>query len=78
VLVSTFVPATNLFAGSPLNLLQSTLFAGAIVLFVLLATTGARATGGALQSAVRAPQEMPIRRASGAETLRAKRCNSTW
>jgi alpha-1,2-mannosyltransferase len=78
VLVSTFVPATNLFAGSPLNLLQSTLFAGAIVLLVLLATTAARATGGALQPAVRVPQEMPARRALGAETLRAKRCNTTW
>src|SRR5262249_37065250 len=75
-LVSTFLPATNLLAGSPLNLLQSTLFAGAIVLFVLLATTGARATGGALQSAVRAPQGMPIRRASRAEPLRARRCKS--
>jgi hypothetical protein len=38
VLVSTYVPATNLLAGSPLNLLQSTLFAGAIILFVLLGT----------------------------------------
>ena len=80
VLVSTFVPATNLFAESPLNLLQSTLFAGAIVLFVLLATAGTRATaraaGGALQSAVRVPQEMPMRRASGAAALRAKRCKS--
>ena len=73
VLVSTFVPATNLLAGSPLNLLQSTLFAGAIVLLVLLARTGARATGG-VQSAVRAPREMPVRHASGAETLPAKRC----
>jgi hypothetical protein len=36
--VSTYVPATNLLAGSPLNLLQSTLFAGAIILFVLLGT----------------------------------------
>jgi alpha-1,2-mannosyltransferase len=76
VLVSTFVPATNLLAGSLLNLLQSTLFAGAIVLFVLLATTGARATGSALQPAARAPLEMPIGRASGAESLRAKRCKS--
>jgi len=63
VLVSTFVPATNLLAGSPLNLLQSTLFAGAIVLFVLLARAGARG-----------PLEMPVRHASGAETLPAKRC----
>jgi len=70
--VSTFVPATNLLAGSPLNLLQSTLFAGAFVLFVLLAWTGARDTGGALQSG--APREMPVRHASGAETLPAKRC----
>ena len=38
VLVSTFVPATNLLAASPLNLLQSTLFAGAIILLVLLGT----------------------------------------
>ena len=38
VLVSTFVPAANLLAATPLNLLQSTLFAGAIVLFVLLST----------------------------------------
>jgi hypothetical protein len=38
VLVSTFVPAANLLAASPLNLLQSTLFAGAIILLVLLGT----------------------------------------
>jgi hypothetical protein len=38
VLVSTYVPATNLLAGSPLNLLQSTLFAGAIILLTLLGT----------------------------------------
>lgn len=38
VLLSTYIPATNLLAGSPLNLLQSTLFAGAIVLILLLAT----------------------------------------
>src|SRR5215468_1137939 len=63
VLVSTFVPATNLLAGSPLNLLQSTLFAGAIVLFVLLARAGARG-----------PLEMPVRHASGVKTLPAKRC----
>jgi len=43
VLVSTFVPATNLLAGSLLNLLQSTLFAGAIVLLVLLVTHGSGA-----------------------------------
>jgi alpha-1,2-mannosyltransferase len=75
-LVSTFVPATNLLAGSPFNLLQSTLFAGAIVLFVLLATIGARPTGGAFKSATPLPLEMPIERASGAETLRAERCKS--
>ncbi len=74
VLVSTFVPATNLLAGSPLNLLQSTLFAGAIILFVLLARTGARASGGALQSAVSAPLEIPVGHASGAESLPAKHC----
>jgi alpha-1,2-mannosyltransferase len=76
VLVSTFVPATNLLAGSGLNVLQSTLFAGAIGLFVLIATTGARATGSAVQSAVCASLAMPIQRASGAEPLRAKRCKS--
>jgi alpha-1,2-mannosyltransferase len=38
VLVSTFVPAANLLAERPLNPLQSTLFAGAIVLLVLLGT----------------------------------------
>ena len=32
------VPVTNLLAASPLNLLQSTLFAGAIILLVLLGT----------------------------------------
>ncbi|MBO0740306.1 MAG: DUF2029 domain-containing protein [Hyphomicrobiaceae bacterium] len=71
VLVSTFVPAANLLAGSPLNILQSTLFAGAIVLFVLLASTRARATGVGLQWAVRVPLEMPIGRAAGAE-IRAR------
>jgi hypothetical protein len=76
VLVSTFVPATNLLAGSGLNVLQSTLFAGAIGLCVLIATTGARATGGALPSAECAPLETTIRRASGAEPLRAQRCKS--
>jgi alpha-1,2-mannosyltransferase len=40
VLVSTYVPATNLLAAGPLNVLQSTLFAGAIILLVLLATAG--------------------------------------
>jgi hypothetical protein len=76
VLVSTFVPATNLLAGSGLNVLQSTLFAGAVGLCVLIATTGARATGGALPSAECAPLETTIRRASGAEPLRAQRCKS--
>jgi hypothetical protein len=38
VLVSTYVPAANMLAATPLNILQSSLFAGAIILFVLLAT----------------------------------------
>jgi len=38
VLISTYVPATNMLAATPLNMLQSSLFAGAIILLVLLAT----------------------------------------
>ena len=49
-LVSTFVPATNLLAGGPLNLLQSTLFAGAIVLLVLLVTAKAGEPSRALRA----------------------------
>ena len=44
-LVSTYVPVTNLLAGGPLNVLQSTLFAGAIILLVLL-VTGKPASSG--------------------------------
>ena len=44
-LVSTYVPVTNLLAGGPLNVLQSTLFAGAIILLVLL-ITGKPASSG--------------------------------
>ena len=47
VLVSTYVPATNLLAASPLNLLQSTLFAGAIILLALLGTD--KADGSSLR-----------------------------
>ena len=55
VLVSTFVSATNLLAATPLNLLQSSLFAGAIILLALLATAqaGRPALGG------RAPHAQP-------------------
>ncbi len=45
VLVSTYVPVTNLLAASPLNLLQSSLFAGAIILLALLGTDKAAGTG---------------------------------
>lgn len=50
VLVSTYVPAANLLAGGLLNLLQSTLFAGAIILLVLLSTD--RADGASLRHRV--------------------------
>ena len=45
VLVSTYVPATNLLAGSALNVLQSTLFVGAIILLALLGTGKADGSG---------------------------------
>ena len=47
VLVSTFVQVTNLLAGGPLNILQSTLFVGALVLLVLLSTD--KADGSSLR-----------------------------
>ena len=36
VLVSTFLPITNFLAATPLNILQSSLLAGAMILLVLL------------------------------------------
>ncbi len=36
VLVGTYLPATNLLAATPLNIAQSTLFVGALILLVLL------------------------------------------
>ena len=45
VLMSTFVSAANLLAGTPLNVFQSTLFAGAVILLALLASGAADVTG---------------------------------
>ena len=44
VLVSTFIPATNLLAPSVLNVAQSYLFAGGVILLILLHTQPALAT----------------------------------
>ncbi len=47
VLVSTFLPVTNLLAATPLNIFQSSLLAGALVLLVLLhGRQGASAPAG--------------------------------
>ena len=45
VLMSTFVSAANLLAGTALNVFQSTLFAGALILLAVLASVAADVTG---------------------------------
>jgi hypothetical protein len=52
VLVSTFIPATNLLALTPLNFVQSSLFAGALIVLVLLHLGPA---GGRTVSAIARP-----------------------
>jgi len=53
VLLSTYVPATNLLAATPLNILQSTLFAGAVILLLLL--HGKSGTDGGRQAEAAPP-----------------------
>jgi hypothetical protein len=55
ILLSTYVSVANLLAGGPLNVLQSTLFAGAIILLTLLATSGSNGSAFNLR-ALRLPR----------------------